>query len=392
MSSRLRSSRIAIRLRSRGFSLIEVMVGLVISLIGTFAMMQAFAVFEDQKRRTTSGGDAQQAGSYSLFELERQVRTGGSAIVQGKSVRYNIWLCSISARSGGEVVLPMPATLAAPFDGVSTTVRAIPVLVYGSSDAATSDVIQVISGNPSVRTFGIPIASISSATRVVMTDSAFGIYANEYLLASALPTPPLVAGNCALGLVSAVDDPEDDPKNNTVDLVEDASPATGFTGQTYAFDLGPSPVFSLFGVDTSSHSLVLYDLLRRNGSTPVEIADSIVLMKALYGVDDGAGGATANDGIVDEWVAPVGDTWGAAALNSASTDAVIRVAQIRAVRIAVVSRSQLPEREAVSGSVKLFPDLETAGLSSTVTLDASYRYKIQDTTIPLHNAAITKIF
>jgi type IV pilus assembly protein PilW len=85
--------------RSRGFSLIELMVGIVISLIGTLAIMAAFALFEGQKRTTTAGDDAQQNGSYSLYALERQLRTGGSGLVQGNS--YGIWGCAISARTAG---------------------------------------------------------------------------------------------------------------------------------------------------------------------------------------------------------------------------------------------------------------------------------------------------
>ena len=56
-------------LRARGFTLVELMVGLLISLLCTLAMFKAFAGFEGQKRTTTSGNDAQQNGSYSLFQL-----------------------------------------------------------------------------------------------------------------------------------------------------------------------------------------------------------------------------------------------------------------------------------------------------------------------------------
>src|SRR5258708_3673161 len=76
---------------AHGFTLIELMVGLLISLICTLAMMAAFAGFEGQKRTTTSGNDAQQNGSYSLFQLERQIRSAGSGLTQGN--RYNLWGC-----------------------------------------------------------------------------------------------------------------------------------------------------------------------------------------------------------------------------------------------------------------------------------------------------------
>ena len=66
------------RTRATGFSLIELMVGMLISLIGTLAMMKTFAAFEAQKRTTTSGDDAQQNGAYST--------SGAGVIYQIKSL------------------------------------------------------------------------------------------------------------------------------------------------------------------------------------------------------------------------------------------------------------------------------------------------------------------
>ena len=66
--------------KQTGFSLIELMVGMLVSIVCVLAMMAAFAAYEGPKRTTTSGDDAQQNGSYSLFELERQIRTAGSGL------------------------------------------------------------------------------------------------------------------------------------------------------------------------------------------------------------------------------------------------------------------------------------------------------------------------
>jgi len=60
-----------------GFSLIDVMVGMVISLLGTVIIFQVFAVSEGIKRTTTNGGDAQQNGSIVLFTMERQLKMAG---------------------------------------------------------------------------------------------------------------------------------------------------------------------------------------------------------------------------------------------------------------------------------------------------------------------------
>lgn len=362
----------------RGFSLIELMVGLTISLIGTFAMMQAFALFEGQKRTTTSGNDAQQSGSYSLYEMERQIRTGGSAIIQGKSFTYNIWGCTMAGPA-------LAAVLPTPFNGVvALPVRAFPALIYsGGVDGlgkALPDTIAVVSGNPAVRTFGAPISSTSAGTALVMSDTAFGIYPNEYLLGSN------GSGACQLGQAAAVVD----DASRSVTLTGTSS-AT-FSAQTYLFDLGREPVLSLFGIDTTQNTLVAFDLLQRNGAGITEMADGIVLMKALYGVDT----TVPADGVIDSWVGATAG-WSAATLADGSASSALALAQVRAIRIAVVARNQLPERSsdyavyASAAPLELFSDVADATLHYAVATEPQFRYKVYTTTIPLHNAAIKKI-
>ncbi len=382
--------------RASGFSLVEVMVGLLISLIGTFAMMQAFVAFEGQKRTTTSGSDAQQAGSFSLYEMERLLRTAGSGIVQGRSAVYNIWACTISARSAASVVLPLPAALPAPFAAVPTAIRLIPALIFdGGTDGAGKalpDVVQVMAGNPAVRTFGGPIGVITSATVFNATDStanpnAFGIYPNEFLVASD------GSGACRAGKVQAVVDIPASPINGQITLDGANSAMNGFSGpnQTYFFDLGTSPTMSLFGVDSTASTLDEFDLLQRNRTTANEVADGIVLLKAVYGVDDGAGVGAVNDGIVDEWVGPTG-SWAAATLANGSAASATALGQIKAIRVAVVSRSQLAERASDLSNttpITLFSDLANASLHYPVAVDTQYRYKVYDTTVPIRNANTT---
>lgn len=63
-----------------GFSLVDVMVGMVIALLGVIIMFQVFSVSEGIKRTTTSGGDALQNGASALFALERSIKQAGYGI------------------------------------------------------------------------------------------------------------------------------------------------------------------------------------------------------------------------------------------------------------------------------------------------------------------------
>jgi type IV pilus assembly protein PilW len=389
--------------KSAGFSLVELMVGIVISIICTLGMMAAFASFESQKRTTTSGSDAQQNGSFAAVALEREIRTAGSSLVQGKN--YGVWGCVITAWSASTKRLPLTTSLAAPFANWPKKTLATPVLV-ASGGATAPDVIGVIRGNASQRTFKSNITSTTTSTVVV--DNAFGFLNNDYVLVSDK------SGSCSLGKATNV---VVGSGTGTLTLGAADSPSNGFqgaySGAGYLMDWGSDPAINLYGVDTTTNSLVVYDLLQRTATSATAVAatpvaDSVVNMKTLYGVDDGANGGVANDGNIDEWVQPTG-TWAITALapDPDTTTADALRAQILAVRVAVVVRSRQLERAApaTAASVQgvayigytgattmvLFKDQATK-LQYTINTLPQYRYKAYDMTIPVRNNYIQQYF
>ena len=387
------------RIRSAaGFTLIELMVGILVSLICTLAIMAAFALFEGQKRTTTSGNDAQQNGSFALYSLERQIRTAGSGLVQGN--RYGVWGCPITSKSSGG---GLPATPPAPFASWPLNTRAMSVVISaGGSDAngnALPDIIGIVSGSAAARVFRAPVSSAPSGASVVLTNS-FGIVKGDYLLA------PLTSGSCALALSRSAPD-----ASNSINFDTANTPSTGVQTATNVFDLGPDPTVSLYGVDLLAgsptyNSLVTYDLLQRpvNGQAAAvtPLADGIVMMKALYGIHNGSNPACKDGNCIDAWVAPTaGGAWDIATispstLNAASTLAASSaMGAIKAVRVVIVAQSRLSERSqdyaTGQSTLTLFPDL-AAALQVKITTDKTYRYKIYDTTIPIRNSLITKYF
>ncbi|AIF47401.1 PilW family protein [Dyella japonica] len=383
---------------ARGFTLVELLVGVVVSIICVLAMMAAFAAFEGPKRTATSGGDAQQNGSYSLFEMERQIRTAGSGFTQGYA--YGLWGCTIAAYAGGNEVIPAARALPAPFNGwpqssPATPVNLIvmPVLISaGGTDAngnAASDTLAVVSGNPAGTVFKGAVQATSTSSTLVL-DNALGIASGDYLIGAT------TGGNCIMGKASTVT-----LSTNQMSLSANDGPSTGMTAATYVFDIGQQPVFSLYGVDTTTSSLVTYDMLRGDGLTTQPINEGIVAIKALYGVDDGTttasipGSGVAGDGIIDEWVKPSGTTWSISAIMASQTVAAQAYKQIKAIRLVVVSRSQLPEHSTDytggSTTLTLFKDLPAAD-QYTISTQTQYRYKIYDTTIPIRNSLITRLF
>ena len=63
--------------RQQGFSLVEILVGMLVGLVVTIIIYQVVATYEGVKRTTTTGADTQQNGIFSLTTVERDVRAAG---------------------------------------------------------------------------------------------------------------------------------------------------------------------------------------------------------------------------------------------------------------------------------------------------------------------------
>nr|WP_255488536.1 PilW family protein [Rhodanobacter sp. MP1X3] len=203
-------------------------------------------------------------------------------------------------------------------------------------------------------------------------------------------------GSCTIGQLAATPNPIP-TTTTTLTLNTATSPSTGLTNAVNLFDLGRSPIFTLFGVDPATNSLVSFDLLQRatnGGAGTIPIADGIVQLKTLYGIHDGTGPSGEPAFVVDNWVQPVGTTWGIAALTANTAAAQAAIAQIKAIRVAVVAQSRLPERSTDyvgKTTLTLFPDLAST-LQYSITTQTQFRYKVYDTTIPIHNALVTQTY
>ena len=69
-------------LAQRGMTLVEVLVGLAIGLIGMLVIFQAVSVWDARTRATSAGSDAQVAGSLAMFSIERDLKPGRPGLRQ----------------------------------------------------------------------------------------------------------------------------------------------------------------------------------------------------------------------------------------------------------------------------------------------------------------------
>jgi type IV pilus assembly protein PilW len=71
--------------KQRGFTLAEILVAMIISLLTVLAIMQSLSVFESIRRNTTGAGDAQTSAALAVYSLERDLRMAGYGMVSSNS-------------------------------------------------------------------------------------------------------------------------------------------------------------------------------------------------------------------------------------------------------------------------------------------------------------------
>ena len=149
-----------------------------------------------------------------------------------------------------------------------------------------------------------------------------------------------------------------------------------------AIQLGNStsnpPEFQMFAVGNNA-TLQSYNLLQPPASALVPLADGVVEMRAIYGI------TTTTSRVRDSWAAPTG-AFAAATLNSGSAAARVSIKQIVSVRLGLILRSSLRERDEVTqGSLILFSGLPGQRTRTLTAEERHYRYRTVEMTIPLRN-------
>jgi type IV pilus assembly protein PilW len=376
--------------RSQGFTIIELMVGMVIALLATIVIFQVFEVSERHKRNTTSGSDAIQTGNFTLYQLEHQLAWAGAGFARMPSM----WGCLIQATYNSTQRLPLTAALAAPFDVLGTQIRMAPVLIRDGGGTAADVIVAMAGTNDSVNT---PL-QVSTAPTISTVEfrNTVGIKQNDLLLAV---EQEVMGSPCRIAQVMAAAGPAVAPAvvglvPNPIPLTPGTptsfTPATGFSGflaATLVANLGQAPRFLAFGIGndptTGNPNVLLAQDLLYGGL--VAIADNVVNVQAIYGI-----AATSTSVPIAQWVPPTG-AWDWTVLTNGSAASTDLIAQIRAIRIAVVARSAEWDKEDVSPAAwTLFGDPVAVAAGATVSgtrssAEQKYRYKVFDTTIPLRN-------
>lgn len=393
-----------------GISLVETMIGMTLGLVATFVIMQSFSSSETYRRNLAGTADATQTTAIAGGHLDLVIQESGAALAQGR----NVWGCRILVTRNKTAILPHGAAYPSPFASFPTTVRVLPIAILDGGRSA-SDVIMVMAGNSGTGNRDTPFSAPANGQSMVVTNNngmaltSTGQSPNDLFLsvpqevAGAPGDCQMVQADSTFSNGTAVTDASlglqvmpasvTAPKSlTTIPLNASTYGALASSANSpSAFHLGreSAPIFSLFSV-SSNGELVEYDLLERNGA--MTFGENIFLIKARYGLDNGANGGTANDNVIDTWVAPDEDGWTLSQLMDGKTSTEQKIDQIKAIRLALVTRSsQSVTSDAKQTSLTLFSDLSSSRQYTRSLSDAeqAYQYQIVDWVIPLRNMKAT---
>lgn len=368
--------------RERGVTLVELLVAMAIGLVVTLAVTSAVIFGEATKRSTTAINDMGQSGAYTAYMLDRAIRSAGSGLVQ--SWDLGVFGCKLHAKRTTD--LPRATAFPPPFEDFlggavgAENLRVAPLLIAKDQSAGGSDVLVVMGGNSGAGDVPRPILSGSAVANTLRLDNTVRIAARDVALVSQNGFEDCLVEHVRSTFADAASNEtlELDPNFHTD---ADALYTLFGGGDAFLTVLGNAASdnvqFQLFGVG-ENRTLFSHDVLQGDGNDASRaLADGVLEMHALYGLD------TNTDGIFDEWVAP--DAVGYDITTMMTTPE--RARQVVAVRVGLVLRGALLEKEPVSAEIPaMFSDTTSERAAVTLTGDdRRYRYQVVEFTVPLRN-------
>jgi len=359
----------------RGFTLVELMVGLVLGLLTLLVITQVLLFAEGKRRTLTMGSDAQVNGALALFAIQRDIQMAGYGAVASPDALG----CPVKGQydAGGA---PVGFTLAPVVIGVGVDGAPDTVKVLQSQTPGFSVPMLLTENHPQGGTFFV-------------VKSSLGVTAGDLMIV----VPPLQSATSWCTLFSVTHDPGDAStaigptrvpmgtglggKWNQVAVV----PSAGYAAGSHLLNMG-SLISRTYAIN-NLNNLTLGELSPTDGTVQTqELYPQIVSLKAMYGKDTDA------DSTVDTYDTTTPGT-------SADWQKVL------SIRVAVVARSNQYEKNEVTMTAPLW-NVGDLGVASAVTgftscSDATnrclpikvsqvtdwkhYRYKVYDTVVPLRN-------
>ena len=347
-----------------GFSLIELMISVTIGLLGVLVIFQVMSVWNERKRTTSSGSDAQVAGTIGMFSLERELKVAGYGLGRMQDIE---WGCTVNMRDS---------------TGTNVTFPLLPLLVTQGLSSAP-DTITAIAGSSSYFTGREEFTQSAASSK--RTRQRVGLFPGDILVVTNRPT----SAACEVIEVTALSAGEARTiEHQNVSYEKFGAPVGVLTASRFnppggadpafvsgsIYNLGPTPRRTVWQIRAGG---VLTSTETFGGLPAIDVADGIVDLQAEYGSMDGSTGV---GGII---------TWAEAAPTPWTN--------LWAVRVAVLSRSQQFERLPVTtAAITYFGGTKTFAMNNVFGAAASdaansptnwrhYRYRVYEQVVPIRN-------
>jgi type IV pilus assembly protein PilW len=371
------SSRVPSTKRQSGFTLIELMIGVLIGLMASLAVTHVLVNSEGQKRTTTSGSDAQVNGALALATLQRALQPAG----YGFTTTPNVIGCTLTAVFGGAAVADFPTHL-------------VPISITDGASGAP-DSIRILASGKNSYSVPLRITAPGNTTTNYPVGSVGGITAGDLVIAAnAISGAPSVP--CRVLQVTATPITLPEVVHGPASGWNAGPPAAGVYPDGGALINMGTPMdvtYSITGGALTVRSLTLDDTTSEpDYGAATELFPNIVQLQALYGKDTNADGNGKVDSV---------DTW-----DNVTPTTLAQWQQVIAVRIAVVARNSQYEKEdvtnanvawdvgnagTVAGSAACVTTSGVASKCLTIKIDdlgddwKRYRYRLFETIVPLRN-------
>jgi type IV pilus assembly protein PilW len=352
------ASKHSFPVRQAGFGLAEILVGLAIGLVTTLVVMQVMTTFEGQKRTTIGGADAQTNGSIALFTLQRELQMAGFGLPIFSSINQPL-----------NCDTPVGFDHDGDADTPDVNASLVPVtLIDGGADPGASDSVTIRSSTTA--TGGIPITVSNLAAKTVGVSNNMSCEKDDTVLIMKVK-----GAKCAMTKVTDI------PLGSKTQIT---------LGSAVGVETGASLTclghWREIQYKVSNNNLVEHDTF--TGQEVPRVA-GIVNIQAQYGIS-----SSVASNQVTSWI----DAGGVVPSDFNK--------RIKAVRIAVVARSGLLEKDAVTSECSSLTAASPTGLCAwegsadnpapkidlsknedgTANPDwAKYRYRVFESVIPLRN-------
>ncbi len=350
-------NNISFKRQQTGFSLVELMVGLVIGLLATLAVMQTFSVFEGQKRSTSGTADAQTNGSIALMQLRRSIETAGYGLpMPNADFVNNILRCTSNV-----AIYPAEIEQGTGENGSDKLILrystggagAVPITIINSSNSGANGM--VVSNNIGCGS-DLEMSNVTYKAKYKVTgdDATKDNPVNKVMVISGNTCGFADVAQQPFNDVSAIDKPS---------YIKISSPELAPKDTDMLACMGG---WGSYTYEVKNNELLL------NGDP---IVSGVVSMQAQYGVSNVPGD---NQVPATGWVEP-DNSWAVAPKRN----------RIKAIRVALVLRNGLKEKTKVTTAA---PTAWSDNGTKTVGIDVSflpewenYRYRVFSTTVPLRN-------